>query len=78
LGRRVRDIHRIHRNGGILLDGPEPTGQSQGPEREALPLPPGEFVSADLQSDCARFLADLRRRADLTAEVEWTLSSQED
>ena len=73
----MRDIHRIHRNGGITLDGPEPIPKSHAPDQEALPLPPGEFVSADHQSDCARFLAELRRRADLTAEVKWTLRGEE-
>jgi len=73
----VRDIHRIHRNGGTLLDGPERIAKNHIPEREALPLPPGEFVSADHQSDCARFLAELRRRADLTVEVKWTLRGEE-
>jgi hypothetical protein len=73
----VRDIHRIHRDGGTILDGPEPIAKNHASEREVLPLPPGEFVSADHQSDCARFLADLRRRADLTAKVEWTLRGEE-
>jgi hypothetical protein len=45
---------------------------------EALPLPPGEFVSEDLQSDCARFLAELRGRPDVRAHVEWTLLTEED
>jgi hypothetical protein len=75
---QVRDIHRIHRNGGTFLDGPEPIADSQAPEGQALPTPPGDFVSADHQSDCARFLAELRRRADLTADVEWTLRGEED
>jgi hypothetical protein len=60
------------------LDGPDPTANPHGSERAALPLPPGDFVSADHQSDCARFLAELRRRAALTREVEWTLISEED
>ena len=48
------------------------------PERESLQIPPGDFVSADLQSDCARFLAELRRRNELTAKVEWTLTTEEE
>jgi len=60
------------------LNGPESIANGHAAEREALPLPPGEFVSVDHQSDCARFLAELRRRADLTAKVEWTLPTEED
>lgn len=59
------------------MDGPEPIPKNHAPDQEALPLPPGEFVSADHQSDCARFLAELRRRAGLTAEVKWTLRGEE-
>jgi len=60
------------------LDGPKPSAEGHIPEREALQIPPGDFVSADLQSDCARFLAELRRRNELTAKVEWTLTTEED
>ena len=74
----MRDIHRIHRNGGNNLDGPEPIAKSHAPEWETLPLPPGEFVFAEHQSDCARFLAEVRRRADLTAEIKWKLRGEED
>jgi hypothetical protein len=35
-------------------------------KREA---PPGEFVSQELQRDCARFLEELRRRATLTKGI---------
>jgi hypothetical protein len=31
--------------------------------------PPGEFVSQELERDCARFLEDLRRRATLTKGI---------
>jgi hypothetical protein len=30
---------------------------------EATETPPGEFVNEDLERDCARFLAELRKRA---------------
>jgi hypothetical protein len=60
------------------LDGPESSAKGHIPEQEALPRPPGDFVSADLQSDCARFLAELRRRSELRAKVEWTLTTEED
>jgi hypothetical protein len=35
-------------------------------KREA---PPGEFVSQELERDCARFLEELRRRATLTKGI---------
>jgi hypothetical protein len=31
--------------------------------------PPGEFVSQELEHDCARFLEELRRRATLTKGI---------
>jgi hypothetical protein len=33
------------------------------------PSPPGEFVSQELERDCARFLEELRRRATLTKGI---------
>jgi len=56
------------------LTGPDPAQEAGKPEHEEGPPPPGEFLSPDLASDTARFLAELknrlRRRAEATPLVE--------
>ena len=39
--------------------GPEKRERPSGNEQAPAP-PPGDFLSAELQSDCARFLEDVR------------------
>ncbi|HSK16881.1 MAG TPA: hypothetical protein VK915_12035 [Gaiellaceae bacterium] len=39
--------------------GPEDREHAAAPE-EAAPSPPGAFLSRELESDCARFLEDVR------------------
>lgn len=41
-------------------------GKNEHPPRSA---PPGEFLSADFESDCARFLAEAKERARRRAEA---------
>lgn len=54
--------------------GPDPAQEAGKPEQKEGRLPPGEFLSPDLASDTARFLAELknrlRRRAEATPPVE--------
>jgi hypothetical protein len=54
--------------------GPDPAQEAGKLKRKDAPPPPGEFLSPDLASDTARFLAELknrlRRRAEVTRPVE--------
>jgi hypothetical protein len=54
--------------------GPDPAQEAGKPNRKDGPPPPGEFLSPDLASDTARFLAELknrlRRRAEVTRPIE--------
>jgi hypothetical protein len=54
--------------------GPDPAQEAGKPEHKEGPPPPGVFLSPDLASDTARFLAELknrlRRRAEATPPVE--------
>jgi hypothetical protein len=54
--------------------GPDPAQEAGKPEQKEGSPPPGEFLSPDLASDTARFLAELknrlRRRAQATPPVE--------
>jgi hypothetical protein len=54
--------------------GPDPAQEAGKPEQRQGRPPPGEFLSPDLASDTARFLAELktrlRRRAQSTRPVE--------
>jgi hypothetical protein len=44
------------------------TGRSREAAAQAKP-PPGDFLSADFASDCARFLAEAKERARRRAEA---------
>ena len=54
--------------------GPDSAQEAGKPKQKAWPAPPGEFLSPDLASDTARFLAELksrlRRQAEATPPVE--------
>ena len=54
--------------------GPDPAQEAGKSKQKAWPPPPGEFLSPDLASDTARFLAELknrlRRQAEATPPVE--------
>ena len=68
-----RFIHNFHRRVGRELAGPEqPYVQSS--DSAIHSGPPGEFLSRELESDCARFLehakALARRRAEALAEAD--------
>jgi hypothetical protein len=52
-------IHTIHRKVGRTVFGPEDQELQHVSEQEAMP-PPGHFLSPELQSDCARFLQEVR------------------
>lgn len=52
-------IHRIHKQVGRNVPGPDDRERPQAAE-QAQAAPPGHFLSAELQSDCARFLEDVR------------------
>jgi hypothetical protein len=53
-------IHRIHSEVGRNVTGPGEREVSTAAE-QAKPAPPGHFLSDELESDCARFLEDVRR-----------------
>jgi hypothetical protein len=42
------------------VTGPEEREQPRGPEQSSGPPPPGHFLSQELESDCARFLEQVR------------------
>jgi hypothetical protein len=52
-------IHRIHSEVGRNVTGP---GERERPPaaEQANPAPPGHFLSDQLESDCARFLEEVR------------------
>ena len=52
-------IHRIHSEVGRNVTGP---GERERPPaaEQAQAAPPGHFLSDELESDCARFLEDVR------------------
>lgn len=50
----------IHRGGGKPVPAPDQKDQTA---TTSAGTPPGTFVSPDHANDCARFLADLRRRS---------------
>ena len=52
-------IHRIHKQVGRNVAGPDDYERQQAAEQVRIE-PPGHFLSAELQSDCARFLEDVR------------------
>lgn len=57
--RRVRRVfHRIHSEVGRNVTGPEHE-LSPAPVQAQF-VPPGHFLSDELESDCARFLEDVR------------------
>ena len=62
-------IHRIHKQVGRNVAGPDDHERPQAVQQPQVE-PPGHFLSAELQSDCARFLEDVRtlvRRRELEA-----------
>jgi hypothetical protein len=52
-------IHNIHNEMGRNVTGP---GERERPSanEQASTTPPGHFLSSELESDCARFLEDVR------------------
>ena len=58
-GRLRQVIHRIHSEVGRKVTGP---GERERPPavEQAQAVPPGHFLSDELESDCARFLEDVR------------------
>jgi hypothetical protein len=42
------------------VTGPEDRERPHAGEVEASPTPPGDFLSPELESDCARFLEEVR------------------
>jgi hypothetical protein len=67
-------IHMIHRRVGRELPGPEHASAPDSAAAAAQPAPPGEFLSDELESDCARFLEHAkelaRRRAEVLGEAD--------
>jgi hypothetical protein len=51
------------------LNGPDPAQEAGKLRQKEGRPPPGEFLSPDLASDTARFLAELRNRLRLQAEA---------
>lgn len=70
-------IHRIHSEVGRNVTGPS-KGERPPADEQGKSVPPGHFLSNELESDCARFLEDVRvlvrRREQVTRPVR--LSSQ--
>jgi hypothetical protein len=62
----------IHRRVGREVSGPEYAPAQDSASAAAQYVPPGEFLSNELESDCARFLEHAkelaRRRAEVLAE----------
>ena len=52
-------IHTIHSEVGSTLVGPDNSQHSPAQELVST-APPGHFLSDELESDCARFLEDVR------------------
>ena len=52
-------IHTIHSEVGSTLVGPDNSQHSRAQELVST-APPGHFLSDELESDCARFLEDVR------------------
>ena len=52
-------IHRIHSEVGRNVTGPGERERPPASEQDN-PAPPGHFLSDELESDCARFLEDVR------------------
>ena len=50
------------------MSGPEPASKAKKPRKSAETPPPGVFLSDDLASDTARFLAEAKERARKRAE----------
>jgi hypothetical protein len=48
---------------------PRETGKSRESAALTQSMPPGDFLSADFASDCARFLAEAKERARRRAEA---------
>ena len=71
-GRGRRVIHTIHSEVGRNVTGPGELERATTTE-QAQAAPPGHFLSHELESDCARFLEDVRtlvrRREELGATV---------
>jgi hypothetical protein len=64
-------FHRIHKGVGRKVAGPEQAPEHDRAAASDAAPPPGHFVTEDLESDCARFLQQVRelarRRADALA-----------
>jgi hypothetical protein len=58
---KKRVIHRFHRQMGRKMAGPkeEKSAANKANQSTAAP-PPGHFLNSDLQSDTARFLAEVK------------------
>jgi hypothetical protein len=52
-------IHNIHSEVGSTVSGPDDSQRAHAQE-QVTPAPPGHFLSDQLESDCARFLEDVR------------------
>jgi hypothetical protein len=52
-------IHTIHSEVGSTVVGPD-NSQNSPAQQPVAAAPPGHFLSDELESDCARFLEDVR------------------
>jgi hypothetical protein len=52
-------IHKIHSEVGSTVIGPD-NSQHFPAQEQVSTAPPGHFLSDELESDCARFLEDVR------------------
>jgi hypothetical protein len=51
------------------MTGPEKAREAGKNESEGRSTPPGDFLSADFESDCARFIDEAKERARRRAEA---------
>jgi len=69
----VGPFHRLsasRETGKVLRVGTRSSVGGRGVSSQVLRAPEGEFVSGELAADCARFLAETRRRVEQRRTVE--------
>jgi hypothetical protein len=52
------------------MAGPRTAAKAEKPRKGVESTPPGHFLSPELASDCARFVAEAKERARRRAEAE--------
>jgi hypothetical protein len=65
----VKVFHTIHKGVGRNVSGPEEASDREPGAASNDEAPPGHFVSQELESDCLRFLEQVRKIARRRAET---------